>query len=217
MTRQATAMKKHELAESFMRETILAAAKRLLAAHGYDRVSLDQIAQEAQVSKGSIYVYFSSKEALLWEVLQSGMRRFIAVAQTAATQEPTPVAQLRVVVHTHLESFAADPDLFKIALTERAGLILNPRSERTQTLWDIYQEHVDWIAEVLRQAIRAKAMRLVPTRRYALVLLDLLFMATYQRVVSPTTIPLDQEAADIMALFLRGVGADAQPSGKKVK
>ena len=58
MTKLATSLKKRELGETFMREAILAAAKKVLAANTYDRTSLDQIALEAHVSKGSIYVYF---------------------------------------------------------------------------------------------------------------------------------------------------------------
>ncbi len=86
MTKLATPLKKRELVETFMREAILAAAKKVLAANTYDRTSLDQIAQEAQVSKGSIYVYFHGKEDLLWEVLKESLQRFIEAGKAAAAQ-----------------------------------------------------------------------------------------------------------------------------------
>src|SRR5712692_5245857 len=101
-----------------MREAILAAAKKVLAANTYDRTSLDQIAQEAQVSKGSIYVYFHGKEDLLWEVLKESLQRFIEAGKAAAAQAQTPLEQLRAMVQAHLEFFAADPEAFKIALAE---------------------------------------------------------------------------------------------------
>jgi TetR/AcrR family transcriptional regulator len=205
MTKLATPRKKQELVEAFMRETILAAAKKVLATNTYDRTSLDQIAQEAQVSKGSIYVYFSGKEDLLWEVLRESLSRFVESGKAATAQTHTPLAQLRALVHAHLEFFAADPDAFKIALAERTNLILNPRGHQIQTLWQMYQEYADWVGGLFQRAARTKAIRPVPPRRYALLLLDMVLMVMYQRLAIPTDLPLDQEADEIMDLFLTGL------------
>lgn len=46
------------------RAQILAAAERVFFSRGYDRASVDELRREAGVSKGTIYAYFDSKEAL---------------------------------------------------------------------------------------------------------------------------------------------------------
>lgn len=51
------------------REAILAAAARVFIHHGYDRASMDHIAQEAAASKRTVYNHFSSKDELFREVL----------------------------------------------------------------------------------------------------------------------------------------------------
>jgi AcrR family transcriptional regulator len=215
MTKLATSIKKRELAETFMREAILTAAKKVLAANTYDHTSLDQIAQEAQISKGSIYGYFRSKEQLLWEVLNTGLQQFIASGHAAAAHEQTPLAQLRAVVQAHLEFFSADVESFKIALGERTNLILNPRGHTIQTLWQMYQEYADWVGTLFQKAVQEKVIRDVPSRRYALLLLDLVMMAMYQRLALPTTLPLAQEAEDIIDLFLHGLSPHPQRKEKK--
>ncbi|MGH7962399.1 MAG: TetR/AcrR family transcriptional regulator [Candidatus Binatia bacterium] len=217
MAKLATPLKKQALVESFMREAIFTAAKKVLAANGYDRTALDQIAQEAEVSKGSIYVYFRSKEELLGEVLQGGMHRFIEASKAAAAREQTPWAQLKAVVHTHLQSFAADPDTFKIALTERTNVILNPRSQQDPTLWQMYQEHVEWVGVLFQQAIQAGEIRPIATQRYAHLLLDAVFMAAYRRLATPTSISLAQEAEEIMDVLLWGLSTGDRPVTKKPK
>lgn len=217
MTKLATTLKKQALIESFMREAILAAAKKVLAANGYDRTSLDHIAQEAEVSKGSIYVYFHSKEELLGEVLQGGMYRYIEASKAAAARAQTPWAQLKAVVHTHLESFAADPDTFKIALTEKTNLILHPRSQQSQTLWQMYYEHAEWVAGLFQQAIEAGEIRPIESRRYAHFLLDIVFMAAYRRLATPASVPLAQEADELMEVLLWGLGTDNPTTAKKPK
>lgn len=214
MTKLATPLKKRELVETFMREAILAAAKKVLAANTYDRTSLDQIAQEAQVSKGSIYVYFRSKEELLWEVLKESLQGFIASGKAAAAHEQTPLAQLRAIVQAHLEFLTADVEAFKIALAERTNLILNPRGHRIQTLWQMYQEYAEWVGELFQRAARAKEIRPVPGRRYALLLLDMVLMVMYQRLAAPTPLSLGQETEEVMNLFLNGLSYKEQASGK---
>ncbi|MDD3654861.1 MAG: TetR/AcrR family transcriptional regulator [Desulfotomaculaceae bacterium] len=52
------------------RERIIEAAARLFADKGIDEVSLDEIAQEADFSRGTLYSHFPSKEALVFEILR---------------------------------------------------------------------------------------------------------------------------------------------------
>jgi AcrR family transcriptional regulator len=49
---------------------ILDAAAELLSAHGYRRVSIDDVAARAGVGKGTIYLHWRTREALFWAVLQ---------------------------------------------------------------------------------------------------------------------------------------------------
>jgi AcrR family transcriptional regulator len=49
---------------------ILDAAAELLRAHGYRRVSIDDVATRAGVGKGTIYLHWRTREALFWAVLQ---------------------------------------------------------------------------------------------------------------------------------------------------
>ena len=51
-------------------EAILDAAAELLRAHGYRRVSIDDVATRAGVGKGTIYLHWRTREALFWAVLQ---------------------------------------------------------------------------------------------------------------------------------------------------
>jgi AcrR family transcriptional regulator len=55
---------------------IVAAATRVLAAKGYARTSLLDIAREAGMSKGALHYHFPSKEALVSKVLDSALEKF---------------------------------------------------------------------------------------------------------------------------------------------
>jgi AcrR family transcriptional regulator len=51
--------------EHVRRREILDAAARLIVEHGYERTKIDQVAAEAGIAKGTVYLYFPSKQSLL--------------------------------------------------------------------------------------------------------------------------------------------------------
>ena len=58
-------------------ERILDAAAELLEHHGYRRVSIDDVAARAGVGKGTVYLHWTTREALFWAVLQREAMRLL--------------------------------------------------------------------------------------------------------------------------------------------
>jgi AcrR family transcriptional regulator len=67
-------------------ERVLDATAALLRAHGYRRVSIEDVANEAGIGKGTIYLHWKTREALFWAVLQRDTARLLEelVGQLAA-------------------------------------------------------------------------------------------------------------------------------------
>ncbi|MGV8143457.1 MAG: TetR/AcrR family transcriptional regulator [Methanothermobacter sp.] len=56
------------------RESIIDAAEKLFFSKGYDNVSMNDIAQEVELNRATIYLYFKNKEVLCFAVLLRGVR-----------------------------------------------------------------------------------------------------------------------------------------------
>ncbi|MGY1720198.1 TetR/AcrR family transcriptional regulator [Blastococcus sp. SYSU DS0552] len=83
------------------RETLLAAARHLVAGHGFAAATVAAIAQEAGVSVGSVYSHFDSREYLLAEVFRSAAAHELAAVRTAvADAGPRPADRLDALVRT---------------------------------------------------------------------------------------------------------------------
>lgn len=76
-------------------QQILDAALSVFAEHGIDAAKLEQIAARAGVSKGTIYLYFASKEELFREVVRQKVGPAIANADKAIPPEGSAEVQLR--------------------------------------------------------------------------------------------------------------------------
>lgn len=56
------------------RESIIDAAEKLFFSKGYDNVSMNDIAEEVELNRATIYLYFENKEALCFAVILRGVR-----------------------------------------------------------------------------------------------------------------------------------------------
>lgn len=83
------------------REAILAAALRLFAAHGFARVSVEQIADEAGVTKGAVYHWFADKNEIGRE-LQHELYERLAAASLRAFTSPDVVTAMEEAFGAYL-------------------------------------------------------------------------------------------------------------------
>lgn len=80
------------------RERVLDAAERLLARHGYKRMTVDDIAAEAGIGKGTIYLYFRSKEEVILSTVDRIVDRVCEQMEAEAKGAANAGAALRAML-----------------------------------------------------------------------------------------------------------------------
>jgi TetR/AcrR family transcriptional regulator, regulator of autoinduction and epiphytic fitness len=76
------------------RAAILDAALRVFGQYGYRRTSMDDIAREAEIGKGTIYLTFASKEEVFQALSQRLAQRMLAGAEAASRRPGTTADKL---------------------------------------------------------------------------------------------------------------------------
>jgi len=100
------------------RERILDAAIKVFAAEGFYNAKVSQIAHEAGVADGTIYLYFKSKDDLLINLFEDRMERVNANLREAINTESTAVARLKRIVKLHLELVEQNRDMAEVISVE---------------------------------------------------------------------------------------------------
>lgn len=100
------------------RDTILAAAARLITTRGYDAVTIADVLEAAEISKGAFYHYFSSKEQLLHAVIAGRIDKWAETIEAALAGVSDPVERLRVLVSA-----------LALAKTEDRALLINAMTQ----------------------------------------------------------------------------------------
>ncbi|MDT9591654.1 TetR/AcrR family transcriptional regulator [Nocardioides zeae] len=90
-------------------ELIVDAAAEIFRRKGYDATSLQEIADEVGILKGSMYHYIATKEDLLFAIINRNHERIIAGNQGWREHADDPVAALRAFVEGHIRMSLAHP------------------------------------------------------------------------------------------------------------
>jgi TetR/AcrR family transcriptional regulator, fatty acid metabolism regulator protein len=103
------------------RGAILRAAIRVFANNGYFNSKVADIAREAGVADGTVYLYFKSKEEILHSVFDRSMEEAIAEGRKQLESITDPREKLRRIALLHLERLGSDRDLAVVFQVELRG------------------------------------------------------------------------------------------------
>jgi len=103
------------------REAILRAAINVFAHNGYFNAKVADIAREAGVADGTVYLYFKSKEEILHSIFDRSVDTALALAKEQLATISDPREKLRQLAALHLEGLGSDRDLAVVFQVELRG------------------------------------------------------------------------------------------------
>jgi len=108
-------MTAHSLGDK--RERILDAAERVFAQHGFFAARVSEIAKQAGVADGTIYLYFKSKDDLLISLFENRMKQVNDALRAAIVDRP-PAEQLRAFIRVYLQLVSDEPAAVEVLTIE---------------------------------------------------------------------------------------------------
>ena len=102
---------------------ILEAAREVFFEKGIHQATVDDVAAQAEISKGTVYLYFQSKESILAHLLLEGLSILLSQLEAAyAPQEPLSAEQhLRQLVEAYWQYSQTYPDYFRLLMALDRG------------------------------------------------------------------------------------------------
>lgn len=127
--------------------TIFKEAARLFREKGYNGSSQRELADRAGLQGGSIYHHFSSKQDILYAIMEDTMRGLLHKVRRAVAEETSPLEKLKKAVRAHIEYHTEDRDETYVADAELRSLeeanyqqITRMRHDYEQIFRDIIDE-----------------------------------------------------------------------------
>lgn len=190
------------------REEILGAAVRVFARKGFAATRIEDVAAEAGIGKGSVYLYFDSRDALLdaaFEALAAASGDTLREAQTGT--DPA-LDRLAALVASVLAAASSEPELARISL----DLWTVGRGDEGLPLdmARVYQEYRAAITGLLREAEAEGTVRAGVDEAHATVVVGAIEGCLLQWVIDPR-LPVADLAEPIVAVCLDGLRRREEP------
>ena len=101
------------------KQTLLDTAVRLFSAVGYAETSLQELVDEAGLTKGAFYHHYKSKEEILRQIHDNFIDEQIARARAAVEAENSPSDALRSLIRSEMQAIHQHQDAVTVFLRER--------------------------------------------------------------------------------------------------
>lgn len=200
---------KKDVVQEFRTAEILDAARRVFARGGYADTTVDQIAEEAGVAKGTVYLYFSSKQELFSAALRNGLAELHERALLEITAADTNAARLRAFIGARLRYCSANRDFFRIYYTEFANLKV--RSSKTQPEFqDLYDQQISLLQSLIEAGIRAGELRELDSYKAAHLIFEYVRAAVAKHVLEWHDESIESTISLVFDLVWRGIECESR-------
>lgn len=196
---------KQEAAET--RQRILDAALIIFTRKGFTAATLNDIADEADLTRGAIYWHFSDKAALYTTLIQSLLARSAAALGNAANQPDAPLERLRHRLIWMIEQTEVDSDyraameltLFKTEVSPELAEGMRQKSQNMARL-------VEDFTSMIREAVETGTAR-PETNPYAagLAAVGMVMGLTSLWLLDTHAFSIRQQGKAVVDNFLRGI------------
>ncbi|MDR3750917.1 MAG: helix-turn-helix domain containing protein [Terracidiphilus sp.] len=175
---------KQQVVSEFRRTEIVDAARTIFARHGFALGIMDEIAKEAGIAKGTIYLYFRSKTEIFKAVLAHDMKTL-----KCSTLERIDAAtglrdKIGAFILTRLENAETRKEFFRIMDSEQGNLTMT-RSQYREFL----REPVLRLAAAIEHASRKGEIRRVPAEKAAWLIADVIRGTIQRRLLEHSETP----------------------------
>ncbi|MEI6608962.1 MAG: TetR/AcrR family transcriptional regulator [Deltaproteobacteria bacterium] len=139
------------------RSAILKAARKLFFDRGFKNVTVDNIAAKAEVSKGSVYLYFKSKEEIYTQILINDSITSFRDLENKFSAKDAPAAELLLAfADSYIDYFLNENELFRILMTfmlHADDMILT--DEQNAQLLQSTNDNIKFVSEILQKGVDA--------------------------------------------------------------
>jgi len=172
---------KRDVLSEFRRNELLVAARAIFSKKGFHEATIDEIAESAEVAKGTVYLYYKSKRDLYLEALRYGIESLNQELKIKAAGQGHCRDKLRILTATKMGFFEENREFFNIYYSELGKLPSHPAG--LDLVKDLYFAQARIFARLLEGGIRRHEIRKINVEKAAFAIADLTRDVTTQRIL----------------------------------
>ena len=185
------------------RADVIRAASSIFGEKGYEGAQIAEIAAAAEVSLASLYALFEGKEQLYQAVIEVAAVSIREIVFDKIEPVPDPAERLLTLVDSLFDCFEQNRDLLRIYTRSTGGLPWRMRSSMGDSAVTIFQNFIDWVAELAQDAQKAGCLRDLDPEAFALTLVGSVTTTAAFAIERAPGQPLTESASGVRAICKR--------------
>jgi AcrR family transcriptional regulator len=197
---------KQDVVAEFRCSEILEAARKTFAAQGFAATTMDAIAEQAHIAKGTLYLYFPSKRDIYLAALRQGIRSLNDDTSRKVAAKTGVLDKLRTFVTTRVEYFEQNREFFLIYHSEIGNFLPHPGKQGGEVS-ELYLEQAHSLESILRAAAEQGEVRDLRPDSTAFAVCDLTRGVIVQRMLGWSKAELQDDINHLIDVIWRGIAA----------
>ncbi len=182
------------------KDAIFESAIKIFSNSGYTGATMDEIAINAGVAKGTLYYHFKSKEEIFKYIISEGMNIVSEQIDEVIQIEESPIEKLRGVCKVQLGVVNKNRDFFKVVMSQLWGQEL-----RQLELRDTIKNYIKHIENYLKEAIKVGYIRESETQFMAYTFFGTICSAAVYELIYGESSNVDDVIEKVMSYILHGI------------
>ncbi len=191
------------------RGEIIAAALKVFARHGFHAARAEDVAAQAGIAKGTLYLYFDSKEAIYEAALKHAMTALGAIVAERIATATTVRDRIAAWIGARLEFWMTQGGLYRMILTVR-----REKKYRRQTA-AILQSSVAGLNEMLGAAMKHGELPVKPAAAIGWIVMDAIRGAIERRIDGASEWSVAEDTEVITEVVMRYF--EVSPAGSRIR
>src|SRR5262245_16857600 len=183
---------KKAVVTEFRTSGILEAARTIFGKKGFHDTTVDDIAAAAKVAKGTVYLYYKSKQDIYFEALRFGFSSLIAALEREIAAQSETEQKLRTFIAVKLAYCEANRDFFKIYYSELGRIPIHPAAVDSK-FKALFFEQARIVESILRAGTKSGVIRKAALARTASAILDVIRGIVTQRLMGWSRSSVDED------------------------
>ena len=183
---------------------VIEGAVRVMMRQGVEGFSMDDVAFEAGVSKGTLYNYFSTKEELVRITIESTMEPLKEELDRLFNSTLSPVEKIRYMTNRFLSHFESKGEFFRVLLFVRESAQVKYERYHSEN----YNNFLMEMAGVLEEGMKLGQFRKLNPTKTAAVILEANISIISQRLQLEDPGPVEEDARLINEIIFQGIAGE---------
>lgn len=184
------------------RKLILEAAVKVFARSGFSAATVNEVAKEAGIANGTVYLYFSTKTELFIQTIKDVIKGKLQEIRERVVNDTDPVSRIKRFIDLHTELITENRDVARVMVIEWSKsedfCLQNPD-------YNPLNEYMDYLSSLCSDAIQSGALRKVNPLTLAYMILGTMDVVLTQWLTGKVELDLQTITDEVYDILGHGL------------